>query len=142
MTSGYILVRKSEQKKQFWRCKGIIIIIGKPTLLRRFCQVCLLPAMCRKSDHPVFTCLDFVTIFFLQSKVVSLASNPQPGGPGLCIYVPQLQGGPVIPQASGSLFIAFYDSQGYGGGILTSLHSGGRGLREDNIKADFKELRV
>jgi hypothetical protein len=25
--------------------------------------------------------------YFLKSKVVSLASNPQPGGPGLSIYV-------------------------------------------------------
>jgi hypothetical protein len=29
---------------------------------------------------------------------------PQPGGPGLCIYIPQEQGGPVIPPAVGSLF--------------------------------------
>jgi hypothetical protein len=28
------------------------------------------------------------------------------------------------PQAPGSLFVAFYDSQGYGGGILTHLHTG------------------
>jgi hypothetical protein len=28
------------------------------------------------------------------------------------------------PQASGSLFIASYDTQGYGGGIRTSLHKG------------------
>jgi hypothetical protein len=34
---------------------------------------------------------------FLQSKVVSLSWNPQPGGPGSCIYVPQEQGGSVIP---------------------------------------------
>jgi hypothetical protein len=27
-------------------------------------------------------------------------------------------------QAPGSLFFAFYDSQGYGGGILTRLHKG------------------
>jgi hypothetical protein len=33
----------------------------------------------------------------LQRKVVSLASNRQPGGPGPCIYVPQWQNGPVIP---------------------------------------------
>jgi hypothetical protein len=25
-------------------------------------------------------------------------------------------------QAPGSLFVAFYDSQGYGGGVLTRLH--------------------
>jgi hypothetical protein len=28
----------------------------------------------------------------------------------------------LYPQAPGSLSIAFYDSQGYGGGILTLLH--------------------
>jgi hypothetical protein len=37
---------------------------------------------------PVFTSLDFAAIIFLQSKVVSLAPNPQPGGPDPCIYVP------------------------------------------------------
>jgi hypothetical protein len=30
---------------------------------------------------------------FLQGGVVSLTPNPHPGGPGLCIYVPQRQGG-------------------------------------------------
>jgi hypothetical protein len=30
----------------------------------------------------------------------------------------------VYPQALGSLSAAFYDSQGYGGGILTNLHTG------------------
>jgi hypothetical protein len=43
-----------------------------------------------------FYFLDFVTIIFLQIKVVSLASIPQTGGPGPCIYVPQWQCDPVI----------------------------------------------
>jgi hypothetical protein len=30
---------------------------------------------------------------FLQGRVVSPAPNPHPGGPGLCIYIPQRQGG-------------------------------------------------
>jgi hypothetical protein len=34
----------------------------------------------------------FSTIF-LQGKVVSPTPNPHPGGPGLCIYIPQRQGG-------------------------------------------------
>jgi hypothetical protein len=59
--------------------------------------------------------LDFATTMFLLSKVVSLASNLQHGGPIPCIYVLQWQGGPVIPPV-----IGFYDSQGYGGGNLTS----------------------
>jgi hypothetical protein len=38
--------------------------------------------------------LDFATVIFLQSKVVSLKSNPPTWR---TIYVPQWQGGPVIP---------------------------------------------
>jgi hypothetical protein len=33
--------------------------------------------------------LDFATVIFSQSKVVSLVSNSQPRGPGSCIYVHQ-----------------------------------------------------
>jgi hypothetical protein len=35
----------------------------------------------------------FSTILFLQGRVVSPTPNPHPGGPGLCIYIPQRQGG-------------------------------------------------
>jgi hypothetical protein len=49
---------------------------------------------------------------------------PQPGGPGTRIYIPQEQGGPVIPPDTGFQFVASYDSQGCGGGILTRLHTG------------------
>jgi hypothetical protein len=42
--------------------------------------------------------------FFSQSKVISVASNPQPGGPSHCIYVPQWQGDPVMPPGTGFLF--------------------------------------
>jgi hypothetical protein len=37
----------------------------------------------------------------------------------------------VYPQATGSLFFAFYDSQGYGGGILTPLHTGNHAISEN-----------
>jgi hypothetical protein len=49
---------------------------------------------------------------------------PQPGGPGPCIYLPKEQGGPVIHPALNSLSVTSYDLQGYGGGILTRLHTG------------------
>jgi hypothetical protein len=55
---------------------------------------------------------------------VSDSRLPQPGGPGPHIYIPQEQGGPVIPPGTGFLFFASYDSQGYGGGIRTRLHAG------------------
>jgi hypothetical protein len=69
--------------------------------------------------------LDFAAIFFfIQSMIVSLASNPQPEGPGICIIIPSDTVAQLYPQAPVSLFAAFYDSQGYGGGILTRLHTG------------------
>jgi hypothetical protein len=40
----------------------------------------------------------------LQNKVISLASNPQPGGTGPYIYIPQWQGGSVIPPGTGFPF--------------------------------------
>jgi hypothetical protein len=49
---------------------------------------------------------------------------PQLGGPGPRIYIPQEQGGPVIPLGTGFPSVASYDSQSYGGGILTRLHTG------------------
>jgi hypothetical protein len=48
--------------------------------------------------------------------------SPPLGGPGPRIYIPQEQGGPVIPLGTGFPFVASYNSQGYGGGILTRLH--------------------
>jgi hypothetical protein len=59
----------------------IIIIIGKTALLEPLPSLedsatFVHSRLCREFDHPVFTSLDFVTTIFLQSKVVSLASNP------------------------------------------------------------------
>jgi hypothetical protein len=58
----------------------------------------------------------------------------QPVGSGSRIYIPQEQGGPVIPPDPGLplrrlLRLASYGSQGYGGGILTLLQPGGPGPR-------------
>jgi hypothetical protein len=38
---------------------------------------------------PVFSSLEFATLILLQSRVVSVATNPKPGGPVLYIYVLQ-----------------------------------------------------
>jgi hypothetical protein len=40
----------------------------------------------------------------------------------------------LYPRALGSLFVATYDSQGYGGGILTRLHTG------DLTISQFREM--
>jgi hypothetical protein len=46
---------------------------------------------------------------------------PQPGGPGARIYIPQEQGGPVIPPGTGFPLFTSYVSQDYGGGIRNRL---------------------
>jgi hypothetical protein len=46
----------------------------------------------------------FVTITFLQGWIVTPAPNPQPGGPGLCIYDPRRQGDPAVPPGTGYPF--------------------------------------
>jgi hypothetical protein len=48
----------------------------------------------------------------------------QLGGPSPHIYFPQEQGSPVTSLGTGFPFVASYDLQGYGGGILTRLHMG------------------
>jgi hypothetical protein len=67
--------------------------------------------------------LNSATFTFLQRKVVSLAPNPQPWEPGLCIYVPQWQGGPVISPSTDFHFRLFCYCQWCGGGSLTRLHT-------------------
>jgi hypothetical protein len=55
---------------------------------------------------------------------VSDSRLPQPGRPGPRIYIPQEQGGPVIPPGTGFPFVASYDSQGYGWSLRPRLHTG------------------
>jgi hypothetical protein len=38
--------------------------------------------------------------FFIEIGLLALCSNPQPGGPGLHIYIPWRLGGPVIPPST------------------------------------------
>jgi hypothetical protein len=58
---------------------------------------------------------------------VSLASKP-PTCRTRSLYVcpPSDRVAQLYPQAPGSLFVAFYGSRGYGGGILTRLRTGNR----------------
>jgi hypothetical protein len=49
------------------------------------------------NSGPGFPLWGFLTITILRGWIVSPAPNPQPGGPGLCIYDPRRQGGPAIP---------------------------------------------
>jgi hypothetical protein len=55
---------------------------------------------------------------------VSDSGLPQPGGTGY--MSPKNRVAQLYPQALGSLFVASYDSQGYGGDIRNRLHAGSR----------------
>jgi hypothetical protein len=69
-----------------------------------------------------FHFFDFTTINCLQSKVISLASNPTLEGQ-IPVFMPSYDRvAQLYPQAPGSLFVVFYDSQGYSGDILTCFH--------------------
>jgi hypothetical protein len=72
--------------------------------------------------HPVFTSFDFVTIFYTARLLaLRLTSNLEDQ---VSVLMPSSDRvAHLYPQARSSLFVAFYDSQGYGGGTLTRLHS-------------------
>jgi hypothetical protein len=96
----------------------ITIIIEKksPFIAIAILYTASLQAMCPESDHPVFTSLDFEITFLFYSNVVNLASNP-PTWRIKSLY--------LSPPGTGwFIFIAFGDSLGYAGGILTRLHTG------------------
>jgi hypothetical protein len=73
------------------------------------CQRCHSQVRLRRDSWPYFT--------------VSDSRLSQPGGPGPLIYIPHEQGGAVIPLGTGSLFVASYDSQDYGGSTRPHLHT-------------------
>jgi hypothetical protein len=69
-------------------------------------------------DHPVLISLDFAKIVLSHSKVLSLASYTQlailsslSAGSRLSIYVVSDRVAQLYPQAPGSFFVTFYDSQ-------------------------------
>jgi hypothetical protein len=82
---GSVLTTSPSLSSPHWQ----ISPFGATASLRRFCQI-------RSSDFHFFRFWNN-----LQSKVISLASNRQPGGPGSCSYMHQGQDGPVIPPGTG-----------------------------------------
>jgi hypothetical protein len=97
----------------------IIIIIGKTALFEPW------PSLEDSAIfHLVFSSLDLATIFFYRVRLSALHPIPNleyqvSAFMSLSDSVAQL-----YPQAPGSIFVTFYDSQRYGGGIPTRLHRG------------------
>jgi hypothetical protein len=63
-------------------------------------------------------------IFFYKARSSALRQTPNMEGQVPVFTCPSDMVAQLCPQAPGSLFVAFYDSQGYGGGIVTRLHTG------------------
>jgi hypothetical protein len=57
-----------------------------------------------------------------------IRDSPNLEGQATVFITPMNRVAQLYPQALGSLFIASYDSQGYGGGILPRLHTGSNSL--------------
>jgi hypothetical protein len=79
--------------------------------------------------HPVFTSMDFATIyiyiyFFYRASSSALRPILNMEDQGSVFTSPRNRVAQLYLHAPGSLFVAFYYSQGDGGGILTRLHTG------------------
>jgi hypothetical protein len=77
-------------------------------------------------NHPVFTSLDFATIiYFTEQGCQPCVQLPTWRIRSLYLLCPLSERvAQLHPQAAASLFLTFYDLQGYSGGILTHLHTG------------------
>jgi hypothetical protein len=116
----YMLVSTTDPVQPVWSSYGtgqqyyqfsIIIII--------IIIIILSIAFFTKVDCLVFTSLYFATTIFFT------AQGPQPYvQPPTWRTPPSYRVAHLYPQAQGSLFVTFYDSQGCSGGILTLLHMG------------------
>jgi hypothetical protein len=109
---------------------GRIITIGKTALFEPW------PSLEDSArSHPVFTYLDFITIIVLQSKARQPCVQPPNLEDQVSVFMsPSDRVVQLYPQAPGSLFVAFYGSRGYGGGILTRLLTGNVGrISEQNL---------
>jgi hypothetical protein len=81
----------------------------------------ILPDTLPPLDHPVFTSLDFARAMFLQSKLVSFASNLEDN---VSVFTyPGDRVTQLYSQAPGYFLFAFYDLESYGGDILPRFHT-------------------
>jgi hypothetical protein len=81
--------------------------------------------------------------FFFRGGVVSSTPNPQPGGPGLRIYVPWRQGGPAIPPGTGFPFQSpLTTCRGLVGLFFSALTQRTNNIRTLNKLQDVRHLTL
>jgi hypothetical protein len=105
----WVIVHHHHQQQQNRHISAIVF-------LRNICQTFI---FLRELRDPVSTSLDFTTVFFYRAGLSNLRPTPQFGKLGS----PTDRVSQLYAQAPGSLFVDFYDSQDYGGSILTRLHA-------------------
>jgi hypothetical protein len=90
--------------------------------LRRFCQTSLFVAIYTWIRPSGFHFLDFATIiFFYRARSSALRPTPNPEDQVSLFISPNNRVVQLYPQAPDSLFVTFYGSLGYRGGILTPV---------------------
>jgi hypothetical protein len=62
--------------------------------------------------------------FFYRARSLALRPNPNLENQVAILMSPSERVAQIYPQSQGSLRVAYYDPQGYGGGNLTRLHAG------------------
>jgi hypothetical protein len=73
---------------------------------------------------------------------VSYSRLPQPGRARSSVFIsPRNRVTQLYSQALGSFFVTFYDSQDYGGGIRTRLHTGTEHIGTDRVENAVPLLR-
>jgi hypothetical protein len=83
----------------FFRQLRVCCFVASSLTRRRVCNLLLLLVLA--SAVPLESESRGTQDHILLSQFLRL---PQPGGPGPCIYIPQEQGGPVIPPGTGFPF--------------------------------------
>jgi hypothetical protein len=66
----------------------------------------------------------------------------QPWGQVPVFISPRNRVAQLLPRALGSIFVGYYDSQGYGEGILTRLHTGPRTDPKSKSRYDWRSVSM
>jgi hypothetical protein len=111
-----------------WTCDQILLPLGM--LLFEICGlVCIGHPLWREDGSAICSVITQWSEL-RRTRNHTLLSHlrlPQPGGPGSLFISPRNRVAQLYPRALGSLYVVSYDSQGYGGGILTLALPGGTG---------------
>jgi hypothetical protein len=88
-----------------------------------FCYFQAVADFCCGTTSDERICRLHLLLALAKSRGTQTEDSPNLEGHVSVFTSPRSRVAPLYPQAMGSLFVASYDSQGYGGGIRTRLHA-------------------